>query len=148
MSSKQDGTASGNVAPAPVGPAINQATNPATAEAAPMTSQKPAQVLEGIPSKIARPAEDAPTPILPVGAQITYVCESGMPLRIAFAGALAYVDWTGGAKLTLSMGDAGVGGGEMYAGDGYTLRRLANVVELSAKAGGEFWRCAEGAASA
>ncbi len=120
---------------------------PEISEGVAITAEESPQVQQGIPSKIPLPSKDVPTPILPPGAEISYVCESGIPLRIAFASSHAYVQWTDGTKLTLSIGAPGPGGGELYEGDGYVLRRIANVVELSAKGGGDRWRCAEESAS-
>lgn len=106
------------------------------------------QVLEGIPSKITMPPKDADTPPIAAGAEVTYVCESGMALRIAFDGVWAHVAWTDGRRLKLSKAANGSADGERYTGEGFTLSRVANVVELSQSQGGQRWRCAEGAASA
>lgn len=133
--------------PMPSPQAAAPADRSASGKPAAATSRQPAPVLEGIPSKIPEPEEDASTPILPVGTEVSYVCENGMPLRIAFAGSLAHVRWTGETRLTLSLAAGAGGGGERYEGDGYLLRRIANVVELSAKEGSDHWRCAEASAS-
>lgn len=132
---------------APPAPVAAPANTPAGGASASAASPQSAPVLEGIPTRIPKPEADAPTPILPAGTEVSYVCENGMPLRIAFAGSLAHVHWTGDSRLTLSLAAGTAGGAERYEGDGYLLTRTANVVELSAQAGRDHWRCAEASAS-
>lgn len=112
----------------------------------PAGGTEPAPVLEGIPSKIPMPAEGTPTQPLAIGARVSYVCESGSELQVAYAEASARVTWTGGNTLQLSR--TGSADGETYAGDGHTLMRVGNVVQFRRDDGAYAWRCAENAASA
>lgn len=128
-----------SAAPIPAAPA---------APATPAADAPTPQVMEGIPSRIALPPKGTETPVIAPGAEVTYVCESGMSLRVAFDGVRALVAWTDGRRMTLSRTAGDGGAGERYAGDGFTLRRVANVVELAQDGGGQQWRCAEGSATA
>ena len=103
-------------------------------------------VLEGIPRKIEMPAE-APKAALAPETDITYVCESGSPLRVSYSGIVARIAWTGGRALTLSRAQ-GAGTDEIYSGDGHTLLRRGSVIELSRSGGTQRWRCEEAEASA
>lgn len=127
-------------APAAANPAPPPATT-ASPAAAPTAETAPA--LEGIPHKIDMPSEQTPTPPLPPSAEVTYVCENGMSLRIAYDGAAARVAWTEGRTLTLSRS-----AGETYTGDGYVLQRRGNVAMLNQQGGTVSFRCEESTANA
>lgn len=119
-----------------------EATKPdiATSRSAPVTS--------GIPSKIPMPAAGTPTPALAPAAAIAYVCENGDELRVSYQGIVAQIAWTGGKTLVLSRSGRGDTNGEAYVGDGHTLLRRGNVVELKEDDGAYSRRCAESGASA
>jgi hypothetical protein len=105
-----------------------------------------AQVMEGIPRRIALPPADTDTPDIAQGTEVEYVCESGSTLRIGYADAAARVHWTDGRTLLLRRTQDATAS-DFYVGSGYSLRRIADVVQLD-QAGGPTWRCSEHAANA
>ena len=137
------------VQPAPNETAAVAATAPATgtASAPKAAGTETPEVLEGIPRKIGIPAE-APNAVLAPGTSITYVCESGSPLRVSYTGIVARIAWTEGRTLTLARTGQKAEAGETYSGDGHVLLRRGSVVELSESGGTQRWRCEESAASA
>lgn len=117
--------------------------------AGPATVEPPRpQVKEGIPTRIELPPPTTETPPVALGAAIEYGCESGATLRVSYGKAIAEVAWTGGSQLRLQAKPADAEGGELYAGDGYQLRRLGSTVQLRQSGAGSEWRCMEANASA
>lgn len=149
-------TPDATTAPAAGAAAVQPVPNETAAAAAPATATASApaaagaetpQVLEGIPRKIVMPAE-APSTALAPETSITYVCESGSPLRVSYNGIVARIAWTEGRTLTLSRTGQKAEAGETYSGDGHVLLRRGSVIELSENGGARRWRCEESAASA
>lgn len=128
-------------------PAIAETPAPPPIEQANTTKGETQKVQAGIPRKIKLPPAETPTPMLAAQAEVAYVCESGTQLRVSYQGVTANIAWTGGRKLKLTRGGRD-GAGETYSGDGYTLQRRGNVVQLDAQAGGMSWKCEESASSA
>lgn len=135
-------------------PITDAATTPESATGA-MTPAGPAtvepprkQVMEGMPTRVEMPPPTTETPQLPVGASIEYGCESGSTLRVAYGQRVAEVAWTDDRKLRLNAQPDDAGGGELYAGEGYQLRRLGSAVQLRQSGAGSEWRCMEANASA
>ncbi len=121
----------------------------ATGPAGPVTVEPPrAQVVEGVPTRIKLPPATTETPPVGMGAMIEYGCESGSTLRVRYGNGVAEVAWTGERQLRLTAQPDDSGGGELYSGDGYQLRRLGSAVQFQPMGGGSEWRCMEANANA
>lgn len=149
-SQEDTSVAAGNAqTPASETPAEVIGSDAAPGPAGPVTVEPPRpQVMEGVPTKIKMPPPTTHTPPVALGAAIDYGCESGSTLRVRYGNGVAEIAWTGGDHLRLTAQAADAGGGELYAGDGYQLRRLGSAVQLQPSGGGSEWRCVEANASA
>lgn len=116
--------------------------------AATRSDLEPAPVMAGIPSPISMPPKGAETPPLAANAEVTYVCESGLPFVVKFNGMRAEVRMPDGREFSLTRGGSTASGAEQYSGSGVTMFRTANVVELTLKGAGSPMRCAESSGTA
>ena len=128
--------------------ATQEAKEPQSAPSDPRTISEPPPVRAGLPSTIAMPPADTQTPPLAANAEVTYVCESGLPVVVTFQGARATVTLPDGREFMLTQAAGVEGGREEYRGRGATLVRAAHVVELSLHSEGSTMRCAESSATA
>lgn len=125
-------------------PAGNPATTAGDTSAQASTqAQKQAVRSGGAPGDIEMPPADAPTPAIAEGAEVIYSCDDGSELRVRYAGIVARVTAPDESYVQVSRTGAD---GETYADNGTTLRRLANVVEITQ--GGATRRCSESGGNA
>lgn len=73
----------------------------------------------------------APTPPVVEGAETTYLCGGG-ELRVHYSGGQAHVLLADGREATLLLDQQAMSaaGGEVFTGEGLTLRRSANTIQL------------------
>ena len=105
-----------------------------------------AEVVAGLPAKIPLPPPTTATPEIALGAAVEYACENGSTLRVRYGDGAAELAWTGNRQVRLASAAADGGGGDLYQGEGFSLRRLGSTLHL--QGGGVDWRCAEAASSA
>lgn len=131
-----------------VDPGARNARDSAPPASAPPPGAEPPPVRAGVPSTIGMPPADTQTPPLARNAEVTYVCESGLPVVVAFDADRAAVRLPDGRDFTLTRASGGAGAREEYRGSDVTLVRVANVIELSLDSGATRMRCSESSATA
>lgn len=122
---------------------VRPATTPVIAQAPIADTPRPeAAPVEGNATPIAPPASDTPTPPAAEGARITYTCENGSVLEIAFAGAGARATLADGSVHALVRTATRTGDGERYEDAALQVDRLGNTIEVRER-GAAVRRCAE-----